>query len=80
MNKACNEIIGFSIDTTEEYIKNAEHFNMPKEEVVTLSSDPENMIVNAKELEGSILNKPQTIMEKYLASFEDYKAGVYNGN
>ena len=80
MNKACNEIIGFSIDTTEEYIKNAEHFNMPKEDVVTLSSDPENMVVNAKELKDSILNKPQTIMEKYLASFEGYKAGVYNSN
>lgn len=80
MNKACNEIIGFSIDTTEEYIKNAEHFNMPEEEVITLSSNPENMVVNANELKDSILNKPQTIMEKYLASFEGYKAGVYNGN
>ena len=80
MNKACNKMLGFSIDTTEEYIKNAEHFNMLKEEVITLSSDPENMIVNAKELKDSILNKPQTIMEKYLASFKDYKAGLYNGN
>lgn len=80
MNKACNEIIGFSIDTTEEYTKNAEHFNMPEEEVIMLSNDPENMVVNAKELKDSILNKPQTIMEKYLASFEGYKAGVYNGN
>ena len=51
---------------------------MPKEEVITLSSDPENMVVNSKELKDIILNKPQTIMEKYLASFEVYKAGVYN--
>lgn len=80
MDKACNEVLGFSIDTTEEYIKNAEHFNMPEEEVITLSNDPENMVVHAKELKDSILNKPQTIMEKYLASFEDYKAGINNGN
>lgn len=34
MEKACRDIIGVNISTTNEYIKNAEYFNLNKEFVL----------------------------------------------
>jgi hypothetical protein len=74
MEKACRNIIGINISTTDEYIKNAEHFSLNKETVLLQSNDIDNMIVDLNALKNTVINYPSTIMEKYLASFEVFKA------
>ena len=73
MKKACRDIIGVNISTTDEYIKNAEHFNLNKEAVLLQSNDIDNMIVDLNSLKNTVINYPSTIMDKYLASFECFK-------
>jgi hypothetical protein len=70
MEKACRDIIGINISTTDEYIKNAEHFNLNKEVVLLQSNDIESIIVDLNALKDTVINYPSTIMDKYLASFE----------
>ena len=74
MEKACRDIIGVNISTTDEYIKSAEHFNLNKETVLLQSNDIDNMIVDVNALKNTVINYPSTIMDKYLASFKGFKA------
>ena len=74
MEKACRDIIGVNISTTDEYIKSAEHFNLNKESVLLQSNDIDNMIVDLNALNEVAINYPSTIMDKYLTSYEDFKA------
>jgi hypothetical protein len=74
MEKACRDIIVINISTTDKYIKNAEHFNLNEEAVLLQSNDIESMIVDSNVLKDTVINYPSTIMDKYLASFEGFKA------
>jgi hypothetical protein len=74
MEKACRDIIGVNISTTDEYIKNAEHFNLNKDSVLLQSNDIDNMIADLNALKEVAINYPSTIMDKYLVSFEGFKA------
>ena len=74
MEKACRDIIGVNISTTDEYIKNAKHFNLNKQSTLLQSNDIDSMIVDLNALKEVAINYPSTIMDKYLVSFEGFKA------
>lgn len=76
MRKACIEILGFDISTTQEYIKLNEHFNLPKSEVLHLQDAPEEAVVNLDALKDRLFSSDFSLMDSYIDSFELHKGNV----